>query len=45
MVIRRTKSEMQECQTRGWGEKSHKVECKILKVVRGIQVRDGGLIS
>ncbi|PSS21914.1 hypothetical protein M430DRAFT_218734 [Amorphotheca resinae ATCC 22711] len=34
-----------ECQTRGWSEKGHKVECKILKVVRGIQVRDGDLIS
>jgi F420-0:gamma-glutamyl ligase-like protein len=45
MVIRGAKSRMQECQTRGWSEKGHKVECKILKVVRGIQVRDGDLIS
>lgn len=45
MVIRGANSEMQECQTRGWGEKSHKVDCKVLKVMREIQVRDGGLIS
>lgn len=45
MVIRGAKSEIQECQTRGWCEKHHNVECKILKVVRGIQVRDGDLIS
>ncbi|RAL65919.1 hypothetical protein DID88_005581 [Monilinia fructigena] len=29
-----------ECQTKGWNEKGHKSECKVLKVVAGIGLED-----